>query len=439
MAALAGPAVNPKMIAYALADRLQPTLREQAALASTEPGHPLVSLTGLPLSAALLFHKLAETEPDLAPAAHEALNLAARSCTDTTPCTHLYDGVMAVAFVARVLSRGGDRYERSIAAMDSRIEAALGYQLDLAEADPRWPRAFDEYDLIRGLAGAVRYLLIAPERNHRSLRRCLDLLARLTAFKEVAGKRVLGCWVSHTPDGRLRAPGRLMNGHVNLGVAHGLAGAMAVMALAEIVGVGTPVARRALIDMRTWYMDFVEVIDGFPVWPGALSFDQVTLRTIKPAPSGAQQVSWCYGSSGICNALDLADKALGDGRCDVLVLGVVEGFGSARRLATAEGDSLCHGHAGILRCVQRLSLRSTGAPPTRLAIDTLADGLSRRAAERLRQRTPTGETRSGSGASTGGLGDPGLLEGMVGVALALLDVGGFEPPGLCWDVAMALS
>ncbi|MFD0890694.1 lanthionine synthetase LanC family protein, partial [Streptosporangium algeriense] len=198
-------------IAAIVAERLTDPGRVRRAIddgASITPGGPEdreyqdLSLTmGYP-GVVLLFAELGRGEAAHRETAHRLLTEAV---TRPHPPTggSLYIGLPALAFATRTAMTRPDEYRSLIEPLDH-------YVTDLAEQRTRvWHARFDDpkhvagsmglYDVISGLSGLGRYLLMASGEDDRVLRDVLRYLVDLTGTGEVAGRAVPRWWAAGGP------------------------------------------------------------------------------------------------------------------------------------------------------------------------------------------------------------------------------------------------
>jgi len=295
-----------------------------------------------------------------------------------------------------------------------------------------------DYDLIRGLAGFGVYAL---ERLPRpSAVACLTKI--VDRFAETA---------EHGPQGTTwhTAPELLPDwqratfprGYYNLGVAHGVPAVVAMLgATAAAVGrmgaAGDPAAADLAERART-------LAEGASRWllaqqlpPGSASRFGTTFSAETPPPQRSR-LAWCYGDPGIAAALLVTARARGDAALEQLAIELALESGNRPAEASGVRDAgLCHGSAGLAHLFNRM-YQETGEP--RLA------AISRRWFEHALDFRQPGRGLAGylafqfedDGVTEKWRADPGLLEGVAGIGLALLGgLGDFEP---AWDRVFMLS
>lgn len=289
--------------------------------------------------------------------AHEYLRLAARGAeAQPNLPPGLYSGLAGLAFVAWYLSRERTRYRRLLATLDAALLAQL--RRTLSHDIVRHGVDVTTFDLISGLAGIGRYLLLrADEPAHRAALEAV-LRALVALLEEDNG---LPHW--HTParfltDSATRE--RYPRGHLNCGLAHGIPGPLALLSLAANQGVVVEGQHDAIGRAADWLRD-QQLHDRWGVnWPVAVSLsekaeaqgrsDQERERSSN-LPS---RTAWCYGAPGIARALWFAGEALNDESYRALAIAAMEAV-YRRPLAARHIDSptFCHGVAGL----QQITLR----------------------------------------------------------------------------------
>lgn len=269
-----------------------------------------------------------------------------------TPGCGLWFGAPAVAFA--VQAGAPRRYPRAAEVLRDTVERVAAARVARAAdriAAARRP-ARSEYDLVRGLAGLGAYLLLLdPDRPvlHAVLRHVVRLTEPLPAH-DVGGRAVPGWWAVDPPS-RTAGP-EFAHGQSDQGMAHGIAGPLALLALAQRAGVTVPGHAEALHRILTWFDQHRQhTADGSVWWP-----EHVTPRDLQaPADDrllqqqGPGRPSWCYGTPGIARAQQLAALVLGDRQRqadaeNALLAAVTD----PRQLAALSDPGLCHGWAGLL-------------------------------------------------------------------------------------------
>ena len=377
------------------------------------------------IGAALLHGQLDSQRPgqDWDRTAHELLAYATRIVEGTTPTSAgLFGGLSGVAYGAWTLSHDGVRYQRLIAGLEHNINATAATTADFLARSPVGPASYLS-DVITGLAGIGRYLLCRND-NEPTLRKVLAALVELCG-----SDGDLPHW--HVPP-RSLAPGSALasgypRGYLDCGLAHGIAGSLALMSLALTAGIAVEGQKEAIQTVVHWLVAQRADDEWGANWPSA-----VELPGNDGGPSSPTHAAWCYGSPGVARAMWLAGEALHDEAWRGLAVSAMKSVharpAAARRIEDSPG--LCHGVAGLLMITLRFA-HDTGDP-------TFADAavsLTRQLLELYDPELPFGyRALSDDGATAD---KPGLLDGAAGAALALLAAGTDTAP--VWDGMLLLS
>ncbi|MGH3885759.1 MAG: lanthionine synthetase C family protein [Pseudonocardiaceae bacterium] len=274
-----------------------------------------------------------------------------------------------------------------------------------------------EFDLISGLTGIGVYLL-HQHGESELLRDVLSYLVRLTEPLTVDGEPLPGWWTANGPNDRLsrRWPG----GHGSPGIAHGIAGPLALLSTAMRRGVTVTGHADAIERICDWLEQWRGGTRSRPWWPGMISLREWKARTLQQP--GPQRPSWCYGTPGLARAQQLAALALADEqrqrRAENILAGCVT---DDTQLAQLGDASLCHGWAGLIQTTRRAAV-TTGAD-SELAV--LLPHLYARMKQHLHQHGPPAHD--------------GLLEGTAGITLARHTTVANTPSASQWDACLLLN
>ena len=354
--------------------------------------------------------------------AHQRLERAARSAERARSLpAGLFGGLAGLGFTIAYLSRGGSRYQRMLRSVeDALLPAATGLSRRLPCLLPGCSVA--EFDAISGLAGVAAALLGRRERPETG-----DALAA-----------VLSALVELVDDGgtvpRWFTPPQLMGdetmarlypqGNLNCGLAHGIPGPLAVLALARREGVDVPGLTGAIERVASWLAAHRADDDWGVNWPTAVAVG--TGRADEPS-----RAAWCYGAPGVARALWLAGDALAD---DALRSLAIEAMQAVYRrpipIRAIDSPTFCHGVAGLLQVTLRFG-HDTGLPVFAQA----ADALTRQLLDAYDGSRLLGYATLEPGDRA--VDQPGLLDGAPGVALVLLAAATDAEPS--WDRVFLLS
>lgn len=357
--------------------------------------------------------------------AHDWLTAATRTPVTTGPDSHPYYGAPALAHALAVAAdyRPG-AYHRALADLDRNI--AIDVRRRLVDAHHRIDQnrlpALAEFDALQGLTGYGAHLL---HRDPASplLRDVLDYLVRLTEPITMNGVVLPGWWTSSGPSGRNDQ--WFPDGHVNIGTAHGITGVLNLLSLCARRGTLVHGQHAAIRAICTWLDTWRTETDRGPAWPYWVT--PAEYRSGKTALHPPLRPSWCYGTAGVARGQQLAALALGDTQRQLMAeRALVAALTDQAQLAATVDISLCHGFAGLAHVAGRAAADALPEPATRLLalIPMLLDSVH-----------PPG--RDPEKAVTAILADPergpGLLDGAVGIALAVL------PPHTTWDSCLLIA
>jgi lantibiotic biosynthesis protein len=312
------------------------------------PGERGPSLAGGQAGLALLYTWLARTRraPQADVLARECLDQAIEAVATQAMNASLWGGFTGVAWAADLAGRllDPDAEDRSEAVDDALLRL-------LSRADP-WSAP---YDLVVGLTGLGVYAL---QRYPRPLAiECLRWIV----------ERLHGCaqqddygiywW---TPPAEIQHESREQypSGRADLGVAHGVAGVIALLGGLCGAGVEQATARPLLEEAVRWLLAHsmpAEAGPTFPIWV-APDFQPWLARC-----------AWCYGDPGIAAALLLAARGAGDAGWEQAAVALA--CRAAERPASQTGvvnAGFCHGAAGLAHIYNRM-YQATGEPELRRA------------------------------------------------------------------------
>lgn len=338
---------------------------------------------------------------------HDWLACAAHGAVSSGTDSHLFYGAPALAFAMHSAADRTGRYARALDTLDRHIIATTRRRLDGAHA--RMDRGglpdLAEFDAIRGLSGIGAHLL-RREPQGDLIREILAYLVRLTEPVNEGDEVLPGWWTGSDPAGR---PSDVFPmGHANNGMAHGIGGPLALLSLAMRSGRFVDGQAQAITRICAWLDRWRQDSAAGPWWPYWVT--RAERRAGRPSGAGPLRPSWCYGTAGLARAQQLAALALGDlERQRMAEQALVRALTDPGQLAATTGLSLCHGLAGLAhlagRCASNAVTKELATCPPPL-LDTIVpdDTDADRMAASLLQ-PPDGE--------------PGLLEGAAGTALAL--------------------
>lgn len=394
-------------------------------------GHPGV---------ALLFAELSTTRPEMRTPAHAHLSAALDGGIRLLPQA-LFAGMVALAYAGHTAATGYGGYAAMLTRLDRHItdQARSRTRADRARVRAGEPvGAWGRYDVLAGAAGIGRYLLArhqtAAEESARqaagdALTDVLDTLVAVATARDIArdGTRLPAWWITEGLEHGLSE-------HVNLGLAHGVCGPLALLSLTWRSGfrvAGQDEAIERIMELLNRWRTLDDTAG--PRWPHLIT--RAHIDSGRPPERGRD--SWCYGAAGAARAVHLAGDALdrADWRGDAHA--ALRGALEAASDELIRDAALCHGWAGLLHLVLRMAHDSEGdpsAPDYRCA----ADRLAARVVDGFDSESPFGYRYSHALAARP-LDRPGFLEGAAGIALALHGYATGQAPTTSWDSALLLN
>ncbi|MEV0257726.1 lanthionine synthetase C family protein [Streptomyces sp. NPDC050732] len=353
----------------------------------------------------------------------EAAHSAARTMASQPATTHrtgasLYRGAPAVAFALH--TAGHPAYRTALAALDERIRRLIQSRLGDAHRrmDTHTPPCMREYDLISGLTGLGAYLHYRGTQADL-LDAVLRYLVRLIEEPvQLHGNRLPGWWTSDGPRGKPEE-GRPL-GHGNFGMAHGVSGPIALLALCARAGHEVPGQRQALVHACRVLKEWARPQPGRACWPETVTAPQwLAKEPQRPRPG---RPSWCYGTPGIARSLQLAalacqQTALQHEAEDILTVCASD----PEQLALLDDMTVCHGWSGFSLVLHRAAADAREGSALRQLGATVH--------ARLRALTVQGPLPR----------TPGLLTGADGIQLTMhtLTLVPAVAPG--WDTCLLLA
>lgn len=363
--------------------------------------------------------------------AHDWLAEAARNPFTSGPDSHPFYGAPALAHaLACAADHLPGAYQRARDTLDRQMGADVRRRLEAAHRriDAGRLPEIAEFDTIRGLAGYGAYFL-RRDPTGAEVRAILDYCVRLTEPVAHDGEALPGWWTPTGPSGR--ADDRFPGGHANSGMAHGVGGVLALVALAARRGITVAGHREALRVILAWLDRWQEETSRGLVWPYWVTRDE--LRTSRLAPSAPRRPSWCYGTAGLARARQLAALALGDTDRQIEAeTALVAALTDPAQLKATTDNGLCHGFAGLAHVAARTA--DDAHPSTigqlRAAIPPL-----------LTPICPPGTDPEDAAMAVIRDNDagPGFLNGAAGIALALLAPATTTPPRSAWDACLLIA
>jgi lantibiotic biosynthesis protein len=329
----------------------------------------------------------------------------------------LYDGFTGIAWAVAHLNRiaGQENDSEEFEAIDDGLLEMLSV--------PRWTQ---EYDLVGGLVGLGVFCLqrLPDPKAMECLRR---IVAQLTQLVEQQPSGV--AW--RTPVELLPAHRQATRpqGELNLGLAHGVPGVIALLAESAAAGMETESSAKLVEAAVRWLLAQRQLNSPYAQFGYDAEADD---------SYGSARTAWCYGDPGVAAALLCAARSLKKPEWEQVAVDLA--LSAAKRPEEemeVRDAGLCHGWAGLMHIYNRL-YQATGEEP-------LADFARHCCTRTLEGRMP-GRGIAGY-AAWHSAADPnvqwewkteaGFLEGAAGIALALLAA--TTPIRPDWDHVLLIS
>jgi lantibiotic biosynthesis protein len=403
---------------YEVIDAISETLQ---SLETGQRGGP--SVASGRAGAGILYAYLARALPGrrYEKAAEAEIDEAIAAVSDIALPPALYRGFPGIGWMVEHL-------RDSVPGIDSETNEAIDEGILTWLSGPPFGR---DYDLIKGLVGlgvyAVERLPLAG--GAACLLRVIERLA------EASEERADGItWKTQpgllSPKGRRDYP----EGCYDMGLAHGVPGVIALLGEAYAAGIACARVQSLLAGAVRWLLGH-----KLPKTMGSVFPSRLHGLTDPPE---ASRSAWCYGDPGVAAALLSAARRVGEPRWEIEALEIARK--AARRppdQAGVEDAGLCHGAAGLGHLFNRF-LQATGEPLFRdaarfwlrrtLDMRRPGQGLAGYVAWK-----PKPSQTAEEDLEMAWLGDPGLLTGVTGIALALLAaVSPIEPK---WDRLLLIN
>jgi hypothetical protein len=316
-------------------------------------------------------------------------------------------------------------YQRALERLDRQIALDAISRVSRAHArmDSRQLPDLAEFDTIRGLTGIGSYLLCRDPEG-AAMNSILGYLVRLTEPVADNDGVLPGWWTPAGPSGR--ASGKFPGGHGNLGMAHGISGALALMSLSITARPAVAGQHQAIARICGWLCQWQDAA-GWPYW-----VNRAHARAGQHnRDDGPRRLGWCYGTVGVARAIQLAGQVTGESALLNTANGILAGvLADPRHRAVTNTACLCHGSAGLAHLAATSAADASRATASRIraAVPGLLDAL---APECVEPGPAAARLLTQSG--------PGLLEGAAGCALAILRPAGSLDPRSRWDACLLIN
>ncbi|WP_282173968.1 lanthionine synthetase C family protein [Cytobacillus firmus] len=412
------------------------------------PWNPLSLSHGYP-GLIVLFSELDRYFPDMeySLTTHKYM-IKLKELVENNPQIHqisLFNGFTGVNFAVRLASHGGTRYSSMVQSLEEySLPVSREFVKQVIKKHSEIEAGAYEYcyDLITGITGIGRYALSSSHPGYRELlsEEIIPHLIKLTRTQDVNGKRLTGFYSPPETIIVEEDKEKFTKGYVNLGLSHGIAGPLSLLSLAKIKGMEGESIDEAIRSLFKILADHISYDNEGPYFKRMVGLDD-------PENHRKDETdrfdAWCYGSFGVCRAIDLAYEAVGDLEMKRLIRELTKALITMPiSKYNIISPILCHGYSGNLHILNRL-LNSSALNED----EELLNLGEKRKQELISQvlRLYDSNLKYGyadlvreKGGQTKKIEKVGLLEGTVGILLSLISAQNpeIEP---YWDEFLLLS
>lgn len=275
----------------------------------------------------------------------------------------LFSGWTGICFAIHVASKHGTRYTQLLSKLHTtlleRIRTSYLNPIQALLKEKQLPLSPFFYDQIAGICGVLPYLLnhLQSTETKDIVRSLIDVIVQLTQDIRIGSENIPG-WLN-SPQHFIRESERKSYPHgcFDTGLAHGIAGCLAVLAKAHLYGITVDNHEEAMHKIASWLIEKRQDLGDIKnVWPSRLGFTP-DVKDFYFIDSDFYRDGWCYGAPGIASALFLASCAFKDQKLyDYAVEAMEQVCFRFQHSPTLECVSFCHGNAGLLTMVHQMSL-----------------------------------------------------------------------------------
>ncbi|MBV9026710.1 MAG: lanthionine synthetase C family protein [Streptomycetaceae bacterium] len=412
------------------------------------PMAPAHSLTEGLAGTAVLFAEMGRQDPQAQRRAHAHLSAAVELMPASGPSGEgLWGGLPSLAAAALTAATAPHHYRGMLATLDERIlhRTRVLLSAEQARLETGLPlTTVAAFDAIGGLTGVGRYLLgghvLAGHDAHRDMVAAIcRYLVRLSEPISARGTALPG-WYT-LPADQQAEQGPFPPGVIDAGAAHGIAGPLSLLATARRAGITVPGHEEAASRIAEWLLQRQRNDEYGCYWKGKTSPEE-ELNGPCGGPPLDRVGSWCYGTTGIARALQLAGRTFSRPEWERSAVAAQRAvFEHPPERLELPDASLCHGLGGLLTGTVLIA-RDSGDPLLTARASELAQSVVALFDPGYRfgyQHIPLSDS------GTVVADRPGLLEGAAGVVLALREyattdtTGDREPGALGWTALLMLD
>ncbi|MCG5103140.1 lanthionine synthetase C family protein [Oceanobacillus alkalisoli] len=261
----------------------------------------------------------------------------------------LWAGLTGIAASTYLLSNNGKYYSNFLHQINELIVNSTEDFLNQAKKNIQSGnvQSFD-FETIYGLAGIGRYLLFfsKEEEVNQLINKMIDYFVLLDNQQEVNGFLLPHYFI--TFDNQFEDDrNRYQNGHLDLGISHGICGPLAFLSLAYEQGFNYPKQVEVIHHLSSILIDFAQEDGEMVWWPSKISFEEFTNKKLQSY--NKYSFAWCYGAPGVARTLWLSGRVTNNQLYKELAK---HAYSSLSKLNLNQlglvSPTYCHGYAGLL-------------------------------------------------------------------------------------------
>ncbi len=260
----------------------------------------------------------------------------------------LYNGLSGIIFVLKQACGDGKRYQKMLNALNLILINNIDQfylQPILKNIGQNLPSQSRLFDVICGISGIGRFALenISQPSFNTLVVNITKTLIKFCEPLTIKGKKVPGWFQLDF----LNKNPYSSDGYFNLGLAHGITGVLAFLAITLLKGIEVDGHREAIMRIALWLRSKSFLKNSSILWPDTVSWEEETQGITVHCTHSRD--GWCNGAPGIARALYLAGKALNDTTLTDFGLNAFRGiFTRDQKDWGIVSPNLCHGIAGLL-------------------------------------------------------------------------------------------
>ncbi|MED0936656.1 lanthionine synthetase C family protein [Bacillus mobilis] len=258
-----------------------------------------------------------------------------------------FSGLAGIGYAARALSRDGERYQNFIRSINNILINYVDKHMDEIEKKIELGNYISDYDVIEGLTGIGRYLLLFKDHNaaYRILTKILNYLIRLAGNIVINNSSIPAWFIPNQNLSIAEERDLYSNGLFNCSLSHGIAGPLALLSIAYTHEVRVSGQKEAIIKISDWLISKSDVTDSGIYFSDIISLEDEINGTKKIK---SLRDSWCYGAPGILRSLWLASLAIDDAYVAKFSLSGWETLFTVRKSNWGlDSPTFCHGLSGF--------------------------------------------------------------------------------------------